>query len=254
MGILESRDSRLLWLLPPLTALWTNLHAGFVFGLLLIARLRYRRRARARVWAALASAAASLANPYGWHLHAHIARYLGADSWQFDHINEFLSPNFHTSLALCFELMLVLAVAAAFWHLTRRRIHYVLLTLGPAHMALVSARNIPLFLIVAAVPVGVAVAEWLEAAARCGTAAPGASLPRGIHPPGGGHGCGRAAGARSGGEPRLLRLPGGGVACAGGFRKIPVRVRSAGISRARHRQCCAPRAPASLPPTNGAII
>src|SRR5207249_11993788 len=79
--------------------------------------------------------------------------------------------NFHAPLALCFELMLLLAAAAAFWHLTRRRIHYLLLMVGSAHMALVSARNIPLFLIVAAAPVAVAIQEWLDAAAR-------AQLPR----------------------------------------------------------------------------
>jgi hypothetical protein len=174
LAILESPDARLLWLLPPLTALWTNLHAGFVFGILLILVYAIGQPVRACWWAAAASMAASLANPYGWHLHAHIARYLAADSWQFDHINEFLSPNFHASLARCFELMLALAVAAAFWHLTRRRVHYVLLTVGPVHMALVSARNIPLFLIVAVVPVAVAIEEWLDAAAR-------ARLPRLAH-------------------------------------------------------------------------
>jgi hypothetical protein len=205
LGILESRESRLLWLLPPLTALWTNLHAGFAFGILLIAGYAMGQRASACAWTAVASLAASLANPYGWHLHAHIARYLAADSWQFDHINEFLSPNFHSRLALCFELMLALAAAAAFWHLTRRRIHYVLLALGPAHMALVSARNIPLFLIVAAVPVAVAIEEWLEAGARSG-------LPRLAH---------RMVdaftrlAADTGAVERLARVPAASLVCCG---------------------------------------
>ena len=165
LAILESPDARLLWLLPPLTALWTNLHAGFVFGILLILVYAIGHPVRACWWAAAASVAASLANLCGWRLHAHIARYLAAESWQFDHINEFLSPNFHVSLDRCFELMLALVVAAAFWHLTRRRIHYVLLTVGPAYMALLSARNMPLFLIVAVVLVAVANEEWLDVAA-----------------------------------------------------------------------------------------
>ena len=159
LGILESGERRLLWLLPVLTALWTNLHAGFVFGVLLIAVYGE--------WViAAAAVAASLANPYSWHLHAHIARYLAGDSWQFAHINEFFSPNFHAPLARFFELMLALALAAAFWHLLRRRYRYTLLLVGAGHMALVSARHIPIFLLAAAPAVGVAIAEWLDAAAR----------------------------------------------------------------------------------------
>jgi hypothetical protein len=171
LALLESRNPWRLWLIPALVALWTNLHAGFVFGIVLVAvyALEDRARARARGLAALASLAASLANPYGWQLHAHIARYLAADSWQFDHIHEFLSPNFHTPVALCFELMLAAAVTASAWHLARRRFHYPVLAILTAHMALVSARNIPLFLIVAAAPVALAAAEWTKWAARRAT-------------------------------------------------------------------------------------
>jgi len=168
LGVLESRDKRLLWLLPPLTALWTNLHAGFIFGIALVAvyAIEDRSCARSRLATALAASAASLANPYGWNLHAHIARYLTADSWQYDHIHEFLSPNFHAPLAVCFEGMLAMALAATAWHVLRGRVHYLVLTGATAHMALVSARNVPLFLIVAAVPVALAIAEWMKWAAR----------------------------------------------------------------------------------------
>jgi len=168
LGILESSSSRRLWLLPPLALVWANLHAGFIFGIGLVAvyALEDRRTMPARLWAAMASAAATLANPYGWCLHAHIVRYLARDSWQFDHTHEFLSPNFHAPLAACFELMLALGAAAATWHVRRRRIHYFVLTAATAHMALVSARNIPLFLIVAATPVALAVTEWVKWAAR----------------------------------------------------------------------------------------
>ena len=161
LAILESRRRELIWLLPLLTALWVNLHAGFVFGVLLL--LAYGE------WIAAAAAlAASLANPYGWHLHAHIARYLGADSWQFAHINEFFSPNFHAPLARFFEAMLALAAAAAFWHVLRRRYGYAALLAGAGHMALVSARHVPIFLLAAAPAVAVALVEWLDRAAHAG--------------------------------------------------------------------------------------
>jgi hypothetical protein len=104
-------------------------------------------------------------------LHEHIAQYLAADSWQFAHINEFFSPNFHAPLARVFELMLALGLAAAFWHLLRRRYGYSLLLVGAGHMSLVSARHVPIFLLVAAPAVSVAIAEWLDRAA-------GAALPR----------------------------------------------------------------------------
>jgi hypothetical protein len=169
LGILESGRRPLLWLLPPLTALWVNLHAGFIFGLMMIAAYAVGERTRSRAlsfWlAALASLGASLANPYGGRLHVHIWRYLAPGAWHFGHINEFLSPSFHAPLALFFELMLGLGVAAAAWHLTRRRLHYTVLLAATAHMALVSARNIPIFLIVASPAVAVAVREWMEAAA-----------------------------------------------------------------------------------------
>jgi hypothetical protein len=168
LRILETGDSRRLWRVVPLTVLWTNLHAGFLFGIALIVlyALQDRRTVRPRLGAALASLGASLVNPYGWRLHAHIARYLAHDSWQFDHIHEFLSPNFHAPLALCFELMLGLSVAAGVWHLRRGRPHYLAVAAATAHMALVSARNIPLFLVVAAAPVALAAAEWLKWGAR----------------------------------------------------------------------------------------
>jgi len=166
LRILES--GRRLWLLAVLMVAWTNLHAGFVFGLLLVAIWAIGDRTggdRRPYWMALAGClAATLVNPFLWHLHAHILRYLAGDAWQFNHISEFLSPSFHHSRALYFELMLALGLASVPWHLARRRWHYALLLVGAGHMALVSARHIPIFLIVAAPAVAVAVSEWLRAA------------------------------------------------------------------------------------------
>lgn len=78
---------------------WVNLHAGFVAGLVVwaayglgeVAVLGWRDRvAGARLlwrharWGSLA-AAFTLANPWGWELHAHILRHLGAESHAFWH-------------------------------------------------------------------------------------------------------------------------------------------------------------------------
>ena len=53
--------------------------------------------------------AASLINPYTYHLHVHMAQYL-RNPFNSQHIMEFLSPNFHHPTAIFFEAMLVLAV------------------------------------------------------------------------------------------------------------------------------------------------
>ncbi len=102
------------WFFPASMLLWVNLHGGWLFGVALLgiytfaafveswrarkndalAAIRAAHRAHAMAAAFVASAAATLANPYGWRLHAHIYRYLG-DRYLMAHIEEFRSPNFH---------------------------------------------------------------------------------------------------------------------------------------------------------------
>ena len=87
------RRPKLLWLLPPLMVLWTNLHGGFVLGLgILTLGLAARwcglespapapnRRERRLLLAVFgASLVAPLFNPYGLGLFAYLGRELGAD-------------------------------------------------------------------------------------------------------------------------------------------------------------------------------
>jgi hypothetical protein len=102
------------WFFPASMLLWVNLHGGWLFGMALLviysfaalveswrtrkndalAATRAMQRARAMAAAFVAAAAATLANPYGWRLHAHIYRYL-SDRYLMDHIEEFRSPDFH---------------------------------------------------------------------------------------------------------------------------------------------------------------
>jgi hypothetical protein len=165
-------------ILPVATILWTNLHAGFFAGALMIAafgagelltmafsanpagRLPAWRNARRYFLSALACMAASLINPYTYHLHAHMAQYL-RDPFNSQYIMEFLSPNFHHPAAIFFEVMLVLAVATAVWGVSQGRFAGPLLILVWAHGGLLAARNIPIFVIAAAPPVGEAIQEWL---------------------------------------------------------------------------------------------
>ena len=75
---------------------------------------------------------------------------------------ELISVDFHSFTAAYFETLLVLAIAAAVWHLGAGRLVHVLLLLSWLHLGLFSARNIPIFAVVATPGIGLAVREWLE--------------------------------------------------------------------------------------------
>ncbi len=175
----NERNSRLLWLLPPMMLLWTNLHGGFVAGLILIAgycagevvsvvlavdrseRTIAAARAKRYLLIGAACGAVTLMNPYGIALHAHIIRTL-REPMLYRHITEFMSISFSIPTAIYFEIAILLGTATAFWRLRQRRFAHVILLAGWLHMALLSARNIPLYLIIAAPLAAEATAEWLE--------------------------------------------------------------------------------------------
>jgi len=168
----------LVWL-PLATVLWTNLHGGFFVGIVLIGaygagellqsaitadraeRLPALRRAGEYFAAAGAALAASLVNPYTYHLHAHVIQYL-RDPFQNDTISEFMSVSFHSPIALFFECMLAMSVAAALWAASKKSYIEGVVLVVFAHAALLAGRNIPLFVVVATPQVAAA----LDAAIR----------------------------------------------------------------------------------------
>lgn len=175
----RKRGPATLLALPPLTILWVNLHGGFFVGIVLLItyaigaaaedlvhgmRQAAWVRARKYLLSAGACAVASFVNPYGYHLHLHVAQYLGS-SFYVQRISEFQSIDFHSLTAAYFETFLVLAIAAAVWHLSTGRLVHVLLLLSWSHLALFSARNVPIFAVVAAPGIGLAMREWLDCAA-----------------------------------------------------------------------------------------
>jgi hypothetical protein len=153
-------------LLPIATILWANLHAGFFLGIVLTgcfaagevlklvlspdgSRLEAERaRAKAYFATSLACLAASLVNPYFYHLHTHVFQYVG-DPYQSQHIMEFLTLSFHHPVALFFESLLALGLAAALWRAAQGSYTEAVLILVWGHAALLAARNLPLFAIVA---------------------------------------------------------------------------------------------------------
>jgi hypothetical protein len=166
-------------LLPAGMILWTNLHGGFFAGILMVAvfgvgevsRLVFTgnaeegpagwRKARWYFLCAAACLGASLINPYTYRLHLHLVEFLRAPV-NANYILEYLSPNFHNSTIAVFEVVLVLAAVAAYWCFSQGHFTEPLLLAMWAHAALLAERNIPIFAIVAAVPVARSMGEWLE--------------------------------------------------------------------------------------------
>jgi hypothetical protein len=154
----SAQDRRRLFWLPVLALVWANMHGGFIVGFVLIAlymiadvilylRNRESRGATAARLKTLGAAAAlcllaSLANPYGYKLHVHVYRYL-TDRWLMNHIDEFLSPNFHGVAQQCFVLLLLISIVA--WSVApiRPRFVHVLMVLFAAHTGLYASRNLP---------------------------------------------------------------------------------------------------------------
>ena len=173
----QTRVAGIPWLavLPVLTVLWSNLHGGFLVGatlisvfgaaellqVLLAAGSEGRTAGLARSGKYFLSAAAclvaSLLNPYTYHLHVHVFQYL-RDPYLAVRIMEFLSVDFHHPIAIFFEAMLAGGVLASAWCIRRGSYAEPVLFLMWAHAALLSARNIPIFMIVVA-PMVAAVAD-----------------------------------------------------------------------------------------------
>ncbi len=155
------QQSRWLWALIPLGVVWTNLHGGWLALVALaglagagcaVEALLGRREWSAAiryVTLAVAVAAGSLVNPYGWHLHAHMAEYLRAD-WIKEVVSEFRSPTFRGEAMMQYEALLLLALLACGAVLAKGRVAVPLMVAFWAHQSLVSARHIPLFVAVAA--------------------------------------------------------------------------------------------------------
>jgi hypothetical protein len=193
LGILErdrARPGPRLWLLVPLTALWTNLHAGFAawcvtLGLLVAVQATQREWAAVRRYSllAVACAASTLLNPYGWKLHLHVGGYLNS-RWIMEHVQEFQSPSIRSEGMVVYALLLLAAVALV----SRADRFEAALVLFWGFASLRSARHVPFFALAAAPVVADAAAElWRRTAGRRGSRSAVAllrdfSLDLGRHP------------------------------------------------------------------------
>ena len=152
----------ILWSFPASMLLWVNLHGGWLFGIALLgiytlaafvesvraqkndafAAIRAAHRARAMAVAWMASAIATLVNPFGWRLHAHIYRYL-SDRYLMNRIDEFKSPDFHGWAERCFAVILMLVLIAFAGHRKKLRLSQLLVVLLAVYAGFYSSRNLP---------------------------------------------------------------------------------------------------------------
>jgi hypothetical protein len=151
-------NSWTVWWLVPLTALWANLHGGFVVFLMLVGLRAVAdpfesgggwKRARRYCSVVALCAVASCLNPYGLRLHQHIVEVMSA-RWITGMVDEFRSPTFRTEPMFAFMALLFAAIAVVWPLVERRAFGEVLWILFLAASSLVSVRHAPVFALVAA--------------------------------------------------------------------------------------------------------
>lgn len=159
--------ARAFWWFPMLTAVWANLHSGYLTGVALLAgyavghaaeailqrRLpaesvgAMRRPIGALALAAGASLLAAALNPNGFELWVYPFETLSSPAMQ-QFIQEWHPPELRLYIFWPFAALLLLGVVG--WAFGRRpELTDVLLLLGTGAAALLSARNVPLFAVVA---------------------------------------------------------------------------------------------------------
>jgi hypothetical protein len=153
----DKDNGRIFWL-PALMLLWVNLHGGFLLGFVLLGiyllagtveyaiftddREKIGKWLRRIGLVAALSLAASLVNPFGFHLYIHVYRYL-SNSFLMNHIGEFLSPNFHGGAALGFVMLLLVSIVVLSRNRWTIRVPQLLVILFAVFSGLYAARNLP---------------------------------------------------------------------------------------------------------------
>lgn len=157
----RQRPSRWIWAVIPLMMLWANLHGGFVlfFVLLTLAVAgiaaeawfshREWRTVRRFAVVGIAAAGASLVNPYGIRLLAHVFEIVSA-GWLTTAVEEFKSPQFRTEPLMTFMALMFLSLALCGRLVAKRRYVEVLWIVFLAYSSLVAVRQAPIFALVAA--------------------------------------------------------------------------------------------------------
>src|SRR4029453_370444 len=181
-------DQRVLFWMPILILVWVNLHGGFLVafimqGAYLVGAWASKsgdiqdqgeawRRIRALLLTGLLMLVASFANPYGYKLHVHIYRYL-SDRFLMDHIDEFLSPNFHGLPQRCFAVLLLLGIVGMAVNRRRVGVSQLLVLCFAMYTGLYASRNIPVASMLIVLIVSPMLSKAVEDRVREGESDPG---------------------------------------------------------------------------------
>ncbi|MDH7488285.1 MAG: hypothetical protein QHH80_02100 [Anaerolineae bacterium] len=147
------------WLFGACMLVWANTHGAFLAGFAvwaiylasdIIEARGFRRPGRAKVLLSvgLVAFAATLVNPVGIDLWRTVFGFLSS-SYLVSHTVEYQSPDFHSPNSWPFLLSTVLCIVALAFNRKRVPLRYALLLGAWTGMGLYSARNIPLYAIVA---------------------------------------------------------------------------------------------------------
>ncbi len=160
LELYRRRQRNVLWLLPPLMALWANLHPGFAIGFIFIGLVLAGETVRALLgqqrWRAvgmlagigLACALALLLTPYGPSLIFFPFKTVAISTLR-DGIQEWQSPNFHLRGQQVFLLLWLLTLAAVGFSRQPIDATDLILYSGTLYLALLAGRNLALFALVA---------------------------------------------------------------------------------------------------------
>lgn len=165
----REQQSWRIWLLAPLMVIWVNMHSGFpallaLLGILVAGCALSQAWQHAKRYGLVlgACAAVTLINPNGIALHMDIAKFLNS-SWAMANISEYLSPVFRSEGMYCYMGLLFLALMACARHFARKEWTECMWILFFSAGSLVSARHIPLFVVIALPLVGLALnEEWIR--------------------------------------------------------------------------------------------
>jgi hypothetical protein len=147
----EKGRYRLLWLFPPMFAIWANLHGGFlmgiaVFGLWACVHWLYHRRAWLQIFLPLAaSLAATVINPYGFDLPVLLARTL---TISFPEMTEWQPLNIISILGAAYLVLLGLALFGLFFSQRERRLPLIVPFVFMSLLPLTAIRHVALFPII----------------------------------------------------------------------------------------------------------
>jgi hypothetical protein len=157
----RTERGRAIWLLPPIAAVWANLHPGFAvlfayLGLVTIGSALewwagFGSRRTALRYAGLTGACAlgTLINPFGLNLHREVFSYFQGHGAT-DLIQEFQAPTFRSDPQLYFMAFLFVGLGICGLLLRQRKYADALLIVAFAYESLISVRHSTVFVIVAA--------------------------------------------------------------------------------------------------------